>query len=55
MLRRDLGMLPPGDIRNCMVALANAEPLMTQLMSYRFTEGTLAGQSFGNLFLAALN
>lgn len=55
ILRRDLGMLPPGDIRNCMVALANAEPLMTQLMSYRFTEGTLAGQSFGNLFLAALN
>lgn len=55
MLRRDLGMLPPGDIRNCMEALANAEPIMTQLMSYRFTEGTLAGQSFGNLLLAALN
>ncbi len=55
VLRRDLGMLPPGDIRNCMEALANAEPIMTQLMSYRFTEGTLAGQSFGNLLLAALN
>ncbi|MBE6940352.1 MAG: YvcK family protein [Ruminococcaceae bacterium] len=55
MLRKDLGMLPPGDIRNCLVALANAEPLMSQLMQYRFTEGTLAGQSFGNLFLAALN
>ena len=48
-------MLPPGDIRNCMEALASAEPIMTRLMSYRFTEGSLAGQSFGNLFLAALN
>ena len=55
MLRRDLGMLPPGDIRNCMEALASAEPIMTRLMGYRFTEGSLAGQSFGNLLLAALN
>lgn len=55
MLRQDLGMPPPGDIRNCMEALANTEPLMSQLMHYRFTEGALAGQSFGNLFLAALN
>ena len=55
ILRRDLGMLPPGDIRNCMEALASAEPIMTRLMSYRFTEGSLAGQSFGNLLLAALN
>lgn len=55
MLRRDLGMLPPGDIRNCLEALANTEPLMTQLMRYRFTDGSLAGQSFGNLFLAALD
>ena len=55
MLRQDLGMPPPGDIRNCMEALANTEPLMRQLLSYRFTEGSLAGQSFGNLFLAALN
>ena len=54
-LRQDLGMLPPGDIRNCMEALANAEPLMAELMHYRFQEGSLAGQSFGNLFLAALN
>lgn len=54
-LRADLGMPPPGDIRNCMEALANAEPLMTQLLGYRFTEGSLSGQSFGNLFLAALN
>ena len=55
MLRRDMGMLPPGDIRHCMEALANTEPVMEQLLTYRFTEGALAGQSFGNLFLAALN
>ena len=55
MLRQDLGMPPPGDIRNCMEALANTEPVMRELLHYRFTEGTLAGQSFGNLFLAALN
>ena len=55
MLRRDLGMPPPGDIRNCMEALASAEPIMTRLMGYRFTEGSLSGQSFGNLLLAALN
>ena len=55
MLRQDLGMPPPGDIRNCLEALANTEPLMSELMHYRFTEGSLAGQSFGNLFIAALN
>lgn len=55
VLRQDLGMPPPGDIRNCLAALANTEPLMRQLMDYRFQEGSLAGQSFGNLFLAALN
>ena len=55
MLRQDLGMPPPGDIRNCMEALANTEPLMSDLLHYRFTEGSLAGQSFGNLFLAAMN
>lgn len=55
MLREDLGMPPPGDIRNCMEALANAEPLMQQLLAYRFTEGRLAGQAFGNLLLAALD
>ena len=55
MLRQDLGMPPPGDIRNCMEALANTEPLMSELMHYRFSDGSLAGQSFGNLFLAALN
>ena len=55
VLRQELGMLPPGDIRNCLEALANVEPLMSELMHYRFTEGSLKGQSFGNLFLAALN
>jgi len=55
VLRQELGMLPPGDVRNCLEALANVEPLMSELLHYRFTEGSLQGQSFGNLFLAALN
>ncbi len=55
MLRQDLGMLPPGDARDCVLALSNTEPVLEQLMGYRFTEGSLAGQNFGNLFLAALN
>ncbi|MEG1746959.1 MAG: YvcK family protein [Oscillospiraceae bacterium] len=55
VLRQDLGMPPPGDIRNCMQALANVEPVMEQLLGYRFTEGSLRGQAFGNLLLAALN
>ena len=55
ILRQDLGMLPPGDIRNCLEALANCESVMSQLMHYRFPDGILAGQSFGNLFLAALD
>ncbi|HSQ89730.1 gluconeogenesis factor YvcK family protein [Romboutsia sp.] len=55
VLREDLGMLPPGDIRNCLLALANIEPIMDEVMKYRFTEGALKGQSFGNLFLAAMN
>ena len=55
MLREDLGILPPGDIRNCILALANTEPTMEQLLNYRSTEGPLAGQSFGNLFLAAMD
>ncbi|MGX4601456.1 gluconeogenesis factor YvcK family protein [Faecalimicrobium sp. JNUCC 81] len=55
ILREDLGMLPPGDIRNCLLALANIEPTMNEVMKYRFTEGALKGQSFGNLFLAAMN
>ena len=53
-LREDLGLLPPGDIRNCILALADTEPLMEDLLQYRFTEGSLKGQCFGNLFLAAM-
>ena len=55
LLRQDLGILPPGDIRNCILALAETEPLMEKLLRYRFTEGSLKGQSFGNLFLAAMD
>jgi uncharacterized cofD-like protein len=53
-LRRELGILPPGDIRHCLVALAEAEPLMTQLFEYRFKGGALDGHAFGNLFIASL-
>ncbi|MFW6288081.1 MAG: gluconeogenesis factor YvcK family protein, partial [bacterium] len=54
-LRDELGMLPPGDIRNCLVALADAEPLMQDLFQHRFeSEGPLEGHSFGNLFIASL-
>ena len=55
VLRRDIGMPPTGDIRHCMESLANVEPIMERLLTYRFQEGSLAGQSFGNLILAALN
>lgn len=54
-LRRDFGMLPPGDIRNCLVALAEDERILTQLFNYRFAAGKgLRGHSLGNLFLTAL-
>jgi len=53
-LRTDLGMLPPGDIRNCLVALSRSECLMHDLFQYRFEQGSLAGMSFGNLLIAAL-
>lgn len=54
-LRRELGILPPGDVRNCIAALADAEPLMTRLFQYRFSEGSgLEGHSFGNLFIVAM-
>lgn len=55
VLRQDLGMLPPGDIRNCILALADTEPIMEKLLQYRFQDGILKGQSFGNLFLAAMD
>lgn len=55
-LRRDFGVLPPGDIRNCLAALSAEERLMTALFQYRFTTGSgLAGHSFGNLFLTAMS
>jgi uncharacterized cofD-like protein len=54
-LREELQVLPPGDVRNCLVALADVEPLMAELFQFRFPgDGALAGHSFGNLFLAAL-
>jgi uncharacterized cofD-like protein len=54
-LRRDFDVLPPGDIRNCMVALCRDEALLSQLFNYRFTGGRgLKGHSFGNLFLMAM-
>jgi uncharacterized cofD-like protein len=54
-LRREMGVLPPGDFRNCLIALADAESLMTRLFQYRFGEGTgLDGHSFGNLFITAM-
>ncbi len=54
-LRRELGVLPPGDFRNCIAALADAESLTTQLFQYRFSEGhSLDGHSFGNVFIAAM-
>nr|WP_207754819.1 YvcK family protein [Desulforadius tongensis] len=54
-LRGDLGILPPGDIRNCLVALADKESLMERVLQYRFTGGEMAGHSLGNLFLVALS
>jgi uncharacterized cofD-like protein len=54
-LRREFGMLPPGDIRNCIVALAEEEQLLSRLFSYRFdTDSALKGHSLGNLLIAAL-
>lgn len=54
-LRRDFGVLPPGDIRSCLVAMAEDEDLMARLFDYRFTNGDgLSGHSFGNLFLTAM-
>jgi len=54
VLRDELGVLPPGDVRQCLVALSDASDEMRTLMNYRFTEGGLKGHSFGNLFLSAL-
>jgi uncharacterized cofD-like protein len=58
ILRRDMNVLPPGDIRNCIAALADAEPLVTELFQYRFDDDAgegIAGHSFGNLFIVAMS
>ena len=55
VLRREFGILPPGDIRNCILALADSSSQLRELLNYRFDGGSLQGQSFGNLFLLALN
>ncbi len=54
-LREDLGMLPPGDIRACLLALANTEPAMEKLFNFRFKEGKFKDQNMGNLLIAAMN
>ncbi len=54
VLRDELGVLPPGDVRQCLVALSDSPDMLRQLMNYRFHEGGLDGHSFGNLFLSAL-
>jgi len=54
VLRDELGVLPPGDVRTCLVALSSSDKLMRTLMNYRFESGNLKGHSFGNLLLSAL-
>lgn len=55
MIRKELGLLPPGDVRSCLVALANQSPTMDKVLQYRFQEGALEGQNFGNLLIVVLN
>src|SRR3989344_7193652 len=54
ILRDELGVLPPGDVRQCLVALSDSSEMLRKLMNYRFAEGGLSGHSFGNLLLSAL-
>jgi uncharacterized cofD-like protein len=54
VLRDELGVLPPGDVRQCLVALSSDDKIMRELMNYRFESGGLEGHSFGNIFLAGL-
>lgn len=54
IIRADLGMLPPGDIRNCILALADTEPEMEKLLSYRFNDGSYKNQNLGNLLIAGM-
>ena len=55
VLRTDYGMLPPGDVRNCVSALADVDPELGEILNFRFKEGTLSGHSLGNIILAAIN
>ena len=55
ILRNEMNILPPGDLRNCILALSDTEPEMEKLFQYRFQKGSLKGQNFGNLFLAAMH
>lgn len=55
VLREDRGMLPPGDIRNCIAALTDLDPLYGDLLNYRFSDGVFAGHTLGNMMLAAIN
>lgn len=54
VIRKEMNLPPPGDLRNCLLALADTEPLMESLFQHRFSSGSLKGHSFGNLFLAAM-
>lgn len=54
VLRDELGVLPPGDVRQCLIALSEHDDVLRKVMAYRFSEGSLAGHTFGNIFLAAL-
>jgi len=54
ILRDELGVLPPGDVRQCLVALSDSSEMLRKLMNYRFEKGGLKGHNFGNLFLSQL-
>lgn len=54
MIRSQWGLLPPGDLRNCLIALANTEPVMENLINFRYKDGPLQGQNFGNLLIATM-
>lgn len=54
LLRTELGVLPPGDIRQCLIALSNSPKVLSDLFMYRFEDGRLSGHNFGNIFLSAL-
>jgi uncharacterized cofD-like protein len=54
VLRDELGVLPPGDVRQCLVALSGSDEVLRELFSYRFSRGSLSGHTFGNIFLSTL-